>query len=100
MRVQGTESDKQFIDYDSLPLMRQLFCWNFSFCLSFVLLLIAQVLFYMWFIHSQIGMWHAIFPVSILCIGFLTYLYVVNAVSLSEVFCISLLAIQLVSLFI
>ena len=96
MRAQGIENEKQFIDYESLPLMRQLFCWTFSCCCCFCLVLIAQILFYLWFVHSIIGMFHAIIPVSVLGVLLLLYLYIVDVVSISESFCISLLSFQLV----
>ena len=97
MRQQGTETSSLFIDYDSLPLMRRLFCWNISLCITFLLLLIAQVLFSLWFIYDLIGLWHALIPVVILLCAYLCYLYSMAFMSVTGCWFSTFAALQLVS---
>jgi len=97
MRQQGTETASLFIDYDSLPLMRRLFCWNISLCITFLLLLIAQVLFSLWFIYDLIELWHALIPVVILLCAYLCYLYTMAFMSVMGCWFSTIAALQLAS---
>lgn len=97
MRRQGTESQSLFIDYDSLPLMRRLFCWNIGLSITFLLILTAQILFTLWFIYDIIGLWHALIPMIILTCGYLLYLYAMNFFSLWCCGIVTLAVLQLVS---
>jgi hypothetical protein len=97
MRLQGTESDLQFIDYDSLPLMRRLFFLNIITCISYILTLTAQILFYLWLIPGTIGVWHALLPVCLLVSFYLIYMYVMKVFSFPACVAVSLLVLQLVS---
>lgn len=82
MRAQGVESARDFVDYDSLPLMRRLFCWNVVMMLSFFLAFITQILYYLWFVERLIGIWHVLVPLSFLIFGYLIYLYVMAIFSI------------------
>eukprot|EP01038_Epipyxis_sp_PR26KG_P015845 gene15845-21467_t len=95
MRAHGTEDGQQFIDYDSLPLMRRLFFWTIVLSISFLFALFAQILYYLWFIHKVIGIWHAIVPISFLIIVYLFYMYIVEVFSLISCFNVSLLALEM-----
>mmetsp|Transcript_33312 Transcript_33312/g.48244 ORF Transcript_33312/g.48244 Transcript_33312/m.48244 type:complete len:483 (-) Transcript_33312:370-1818(-) len=96
MRAQGTEALYQFIDYDSLPLMRRLICWNLVLIVSFIFALVAQVLFYLWFVHAIIGLWHALVPVCILGVLYMSYLYIIEVFSRTACVVFSLVALQMV----
>jgi hypothetical protein len=97
MRAQGMDSSHQFIDYDSLPLMRRLLWWNIVLGVSFLFALVAQTLFYLWFVHEIMGLWEALLPVAIIGVVYLTYLYIIEAFSTTASIVISLLALQMVS---
>lgn len=97
MRVQGTETENQFIDYESLPLMRQLFCWTLVLGLFFTFSLIAQILFYFWYIDASIGLWDALIPVCVLVAVYLIYLYSVEVFSILSCVVFSLITLELVS---
>lgn len=84
MRRQGTESASLFIDYDSLPLMRRLFCWNLTFGITFIMLIIAQVLFSLWYVYDEIELWHALVPIVLLLCWYLGYLYLMAFMSLTS----------------
>ena len=101
MRAQGSEGSEawasaRFIDYDSLPLMRRLFCWNLVLLVTFLLALVAQVLFSLWFTFGLIGLWHALGPVLVLGAAYIAFVYAVDVVSPKACVVITLLAIQLV----
>lgn len=97
LRRQGTEAQSLFIDYDSLPLMRRLFCWNIGLTITFLLVLTAQILFTLWFIYGIIGLWHALIPMILLTVGYLGYLYLMNFFSVLCCSCATLAVFQLVS---
>ena len=99
MREQGLEQDAKFVDYDSLPLMRRLLCWNIGLFVSFLLVLISQILFSLWFIYGVIGLWHALIPVLILTAGYLVYLYLMNVVSVICCAVVTVAVAQMVSQF-
>lgn len=97
MREQGLEQDAKFVDYDSLPLMRRLLCWNVGLFVSFLLVLVSQILFSLWFIYGLIGLWHALIPMLILTTGYLIYLYVMNVVSVVCCVIVTLAVVEMVS---
>lgn len=96
MRAQGVES-LQFIDYDSLPLMRSLFCRTTVTGVTFALLLVSQILYYHWFTYGTIGLWHALVPAIIILVLFLLYLYTVEVFSLFSCAVLTLGVVELVS---
>ncbi|KAJ1439652.1 hypothetical protein B484DRAFT_443882, partial [Ochromonadaceae sp. CCMP2298] len=95
MRAQGTERQSEFIDYESLPLMRRLLCWNLALALSFLLILITQVLFSLWFISAAIGVWHALVPVLLLASLCLLYLCLMDVLSAMSCGVVVLVLLQL-----
>lgn len=98
MRRQGTETASLFIDYDSLPLMRRLFCWNLTLSATFIMLIIAQALFSIWFLYDKVELWHALVPVILLVCSYLGYLYIMAFMSLSSCAFGTLAVFQLVSI--
>lgn len=96
MRAQGTDAAHQYIDFDSLPLMRRLLWWNLVLGVSFLFAIVAQTLFYLWFVHAIMGLWEALIPVSILGALYLAYLYIIEAFSMTASIVMSLIALQLV----
>ena len=96
LRSQGLEQEFNFIDYDSLPLMRRLLFWCVVSGLSFTLALVAQLLYYFWFI-GLMKMWHALIPIAILLSVYTLYMYVVNIFSLLSCFILTLLFAEVVS---
>lgn len=82
LREEGRERDALFVDYDSLALLRRLLCWNVGLFMSFLLVFISQILFSLWYIFGFIGLWHALIPSILLAAGYLTYIYLMNVVSL------------------
>ncbi len=88
-----------FIDYDSLPLLRRLFCLNFLFVATLLVVLVAQMLFYMWFVDVISDIWRAVIPVCVLTSLFLAYMYLIKVYTLSVCGVVSLLVLQLVRLF-
>jgi hypothetical protein len=97
MRAQGIESNVDFIDYKSLPLMRNLLCLALIVLISFLCFLVSQFLFYLWFIYSIIGLWHALIPLSVIMLCYLLYLYLIEAFSLKICVLCSLSVLELVS---
>ena len=97
MRRQGTETASLFIDYDSLPLMRRLFCWNLTLGITFIMLIIAQALFSVWFLYDEVELWHALVPVILLMCAYLGYLYVMAFMSLNSCAFGTLAVFQMVS---
>ena len=98
LRMHGPDSEEaQYIDYDSLPLMRRLFCWNLILLIVFIMILISQILYSMWFVYSIIGLWHALLPIIILVFLCLLYIAVVNVTTVLTTILLSLFLIQLVS---
>eukprot|EP01041_Mallomonas_annulata_P005833 gene5833-11776_t len=93
LRQQGKDVTENYIDYESLPLLRRLFFWSCVSAIFILLCSITQVLFYLWLVESIIGMWHALIPVVTLVLLTLIYMLIVKTVSLLDctvVFCIAL----------
>ncbi len=97
MRAQGIESDLEFIDYDSLPLMRRLFCLDVVSVVTFVVAFVAQILFYLWFVDELLGIWEALLPICCLVGLYLLYMFTVRVFSMRACVMATLIAVQLVS---
>lgn len=97
MAIDNESEDTKFIDYDSLPLMRRLFCSSFLLLISFFLIIITQVLYSLWFVYRMIDIWHALVPIIILFCLFIAYSSIVKAASLQTCLLLSLVFIQFVS---
>jgi hypothetical protein len=80
--LDSSESSKLYIDYDSLPLMRKLLCWNILIFIALWLILASQVMFAFWFVYGAIGLWNALIPAFIVAAIGLIYIFVVNVMSL------------------
>jgi hypothetical protein len=90
----------RYIDYDSLPLMRRLFCSSFLLLLSFILIIITQILFSLWYLFYNdhiINIYHTFIPIIILFCLFLLYSSLIKAASLQTCMVFTVLFIQLVS---
>lgn len=98
MKEEGLDNDLNFIDYESLPIMRQLFCWNTTLFLSFLLAFISQILFYFWFIGSSIkSLWYVLLPDYIIYIGSLVFMCLLKAYSPLTCLAYGLVGLQIVS---
>jgi len=89
----------RYIDYDSLPLMRRLFCSSFLLLISLILILITQILFSLWYLFYNdhiINIYHTFIPIIILFILFLLYSSLIKAASLQTCIVFTVLFIQLV----
>ncbi|RYH29648.1 hypothetical protein EON65_07830 [archaeon] len=71
----SSSSTRNYIDFDSLPLLRRLLGYLLSFGISLVLCLTTQILYYLWFIHSYFSVWHAVIPTFILLLFYTAYMY-------------------------
>lgn len=93
MRAEGRNipGDDQYIDFESLPLMRTLFLWTSVLSASIVVCFITQILFYFWFILGIIGMWHALIPIIVLISFSLAYLYVAKTITVRDTCTLSIL---------
>ena len=92
----------RYIDYDSLPLMRRLFCSSFLLLLSLILIIITQILFSLWYLFYNnhiINIYHTFIPIIILFCLFLLYSSLIKAASLQTCIVFTVLFIQLVSVF-
>lgn len=99
LRYRGMENDqKQYlVDLSSLPLMRTLLFFIGTAIISLLLILIGQILFYLWFV-GVIELWHAIVPLNVLFIGYAVFMYLVKLFSLRSCFLLILAFIQFVSI--
>jgi hypothetical protein len=89
----------RYIDYDSLPLMRRLFCSSFLLLLSLILIMITQILFSLWYLFYNdhiINIYHTFIPIIILFSLFLLYSSLIKAASLQTCIVFTVLFIQLV----
>ena len=95
MQAQGMELE-QYIDFDSLPLMRRLLFWSSVLATFLVLSFTTQIFFYLWLVAGVIGMWHAFYPVLLVFILLLLYLFLVRTLSVSTCSCYALSFLSLV----
>jgi hypothetical protein len=94
--VYSEEQSTPYVDYRSLPLMRRFFAWSIVLLISFVVILVSQSLFYLWFV-GMIGIWDAVFALSVLLISYMLYMYLMQIFNLVTCLIYTLLVIQLVS---
>jgi len=87
----------KFIDYDSLPLMRRLFCSSFLILISLILIMITQILFSLYYIYQYNNIYHTIIPIIILFCLFILYSTIIKAASLQTCAIFTLIFIQFVS---
>ena len=80
------------IDYQSLPLLRQILLWSLILFVFFVCILLTQVLMYLFIVRS-IGLWEAMSPVLIITFLLLSYLFVIDTLSISSISTLSLLVL-------
>jgi hypothetical protein len=78
LRAQGIEEGHTFVDHESLPLMKQLFFWKLSVVLSLLLIVVAQGLYYLWFV-GRLPLADAVAPLHVLFFCYLVYMYLVKA---------------------
>lgn len=95
MQAQGVELE-QYIDFESLPLMRRLFFWSSVLATFLMLSFTTQIFLYLWLVAGVIGMWHAFYPVLLVFILLLTYLMLVRTLSPSTCWCFALSFVGLV----
>jgi hypothetical protein len=88
-------TDRNYVDHQSLPLMRRLFCWSIVLSISFFIILTAQILFYLWF-AKVFSIWDSIFSIGGILFVYLLYMYVVNIFSMAVCFVNTLLIVELV----
>lgn len=81
---------EQYIDFESLPLMRRLFFWSTVLATFLLLTLSTQVFLYLWIVAGVIGMWHAVIPLLIIFTVLFIYLILVKTMSLSACCCFAL----------
>lgn len=92
--VSNEEQSTPYVDYRSLPLMRRFFAWSIVLVISFVVILVSQSLFYLWFV-GMIGIWDAVFALSVLLISYMFYMYLMQIFKLVTCLIYTLLVIQL-----
>ena len=95
LRTRGNVDESQYIDYDSLPLLRRLFFVGAVSALFALMAITTQILFYLWLMEGVIGMWNALCPVIIVFIIILCYMFAMNTISLSSCLVASLLVIDM-----
>lgn len=71
----------EYIEYDSLPLMRLILFWCIIIGTFLSFAFITQVLFYFWLITGHLGMLHACIPLIIIFVIILSYLYLTLTLS-------------------
>jgi hypothetical protein len=86
MLAQGKEIE-EYINFESLPLMRRLFFWSFVLATFLLMAFTTQICFYLWLIAGLIGMWHAFIPVLLVFLILQLYLVLVKTLSLSTCCC-------------
>lgn len=88
---------EQYIDFESLPLMRRLFFWSTVLATFLLLTLTTQIFLYLWIVAGLIGMWHAVIPLLIMFTAIFIYLILVNTMSLTACSCFALSFLGMVS---
>lgn len=96
MMSQGIIEDCSYIDYESLPLMRTLFCWSIVGASSFLMALIGQLLYFHWFNHPTTSLLEALLPIVLVFLIFIGYMFVVNIFSVKSCILFALVALQMV----
>lgn len=81
INAQGIDNLGFYVDYESLPLLRRLFCWNIIVGIGFVFALLGQIFFYRWFNHPSYSLVEAAGPIIILVTLFALYMISVNVFS-------------------
>lgn len=96
LHIYGIENhDGAIVLNESLPLMRQLLCWNLVFILTFLTILVAQLLYYLWF-AEVIKIWDALIPILIVSSLYLIYMFLVKLFSLTTCFLFVGLIVEMV----
>lgn len=90
--------ENNYVDHQSLPLMRRLFCWSVVISISFFMIFITQVFYYLWFI-GLMQIWDSFISIIFIFVIFLLYMYTVQIFSLIVCFLTSLILLQIVSLY-
>jgi hypothetical protein len=88
---------EQYIDFESLPLMRRLFFWSTVLATFLLLTLTTQIFLYLWIVAGLIGMWHAVIPLLITFTVIFIYLILVKTMSLTACSCFALSFLGMVS---
>jgi hypothetical protein len=70
-----------FMEYDSLPLLRRVLFSSFVLGVFLFLIAISTLLILLWISYGMIGMWHALIPVIVMFVMILFYMYSVNSFS-------------------
>lgn len=97
INAQGINDSGFYVDYESLPLLRRLFCWNIIVGIGFLFVLFGQIFFYRWFNHPSYSFVEAIGPIIILVIIFAFYMISVNVFTRNSCILFLLTMISLVS---
>ena len=97
MQAYHIDSDLEYIEYDSLPLCRKLFCLSITVGISTSIALISQILFYLWFAGVLEDVWDALSPIITLCILYQIYMYAMKFFSLQSCLLFTLIVVQMVS---
>lgn len=95
--AQGLELEN-YIDFESLPLMRRLFFWSSVLATFLLLALTTQILLFLWIIAGLIGMWHALIPIIVIFALLQIYLILVKTGSAAACFCFALSLTSAVSI--
>ena len=82
LRSRGDINYTDYIDYDSLPLLRRLFCWGILSALFAAMAVVTQVLTYLWLVENAVGMWNALLPVFTMFFLLLCYMWSISTISL------------------
>jgi hypothetical protein len=86
--------DDEYIEYESLPLMRLILFWCIVIGSFLFFSFITQVLFYFWLVTGHLGMVHACIPLILVFVIILAYLYVTLTLSILTTSMFGLLFIE------
>jgi len=95
MLESGGSKPDDFVEYHSLPLMRQLFCRSIVFTLFLILLFTSQILYYTWFIGKYNNLIHALIPLLVVLCLYNGYMYLMQPFHLSLCLLMTLYIVQL-----
>ena len=84
------------IDYESLPLLRRLFFWGVTSALFAILIIVAQILVYLWLVENAIGMWNALCPVIFVFVLLLCYMFAMRTISLATCSVATLILLEMI----
>jgi hypothetical protein len=87
----------QYIEYESLPLMRRLLAWIASTFITLILCFISQILFYLWYIHDIWTVYYAVMPIMFLSVVYMIYMYIMEIFDLWACITYTCLVVGLVS---